>query len=85
MHLFSILGRACMAISASEHTFFVQLAARIATLRKELDITQVQMSELLKVSQQTINACEVGRRRMPKAQQRFVMQMIDTVLAQQGR
>jgi DNA-binding XRE family transcriptional regulator len=119
-------------IGTGEKAFFVQLGARIAGLRKEQDITQVQMAELLKVSQQTINAYEVGRRgmpvsslpviarylgvcieeligdppsaaakkrgptpkiqqqmariqRLPKAQQRFVMQMIDTVFAQQGR
>ncbi len=43
----------------------MQLGARIASLRKEQSITQVQLAELLKVSQQTINAYEVGRRRMP--------------------
>jgi DNA-binding XRE family transcriptional regulator len=63
-------------IGTGEKAFFVQLGARIAGLRKEQGITQVQMAELLKVSQQTINAYEVGRRRM---------QVIDTVLAQQGR
>ena len=54
-------------IGKDEKAFFVQLGARIASLRKDQGITQVQMAEL------------------PKAQQRFVMQMIDTVLAQQGR
>ena len=119
-------------IGKDEKAFFVQMGARIASLRKEQGITQVQIADLLKVSQQTITAYEVGRRRMPvsslpviarflgvsieeligeppsaaakkrgptpkiqqqmeriqqlpKAQQRFVMQMIDTVLAQQGR
>jgi len=119
-------------IGKDEKAFFVQLGARIAALRKDQGITQVQMAELLKVSQQTITAYEAGRRRMPvsslpgiarflgvsieeligeppsaaarkrgptpkiqqqmeriqqlpKTQQRFVMQMIDTVLAQQGR
>jgi transcriptional regulator with XRE-family HTH domain len=119
-------------IGKDEKAFFVQLGARIAALRKDQGITQVQMAALLNVSQQTITAYEAGRRRMPvsslpviarylgvsieeligeppgaaakkrgptpkiqqqmeriqqlpKAQQRFVMQMIDTVLAQQGR
>jgi transcriptional regulator with XRE-family HTH domain len=119
-------------IGKDEKAFFVQLGARIAALRKAQSITQVQLAELLKVSQQTINAYEVGRRRMPvsslpviarylgvsieeligeppsaaakkrgptpkiqqqieriqrlpKTQQRMVMQMIDAVLAQQGR
>ncbi len=119
-------------IGKDEKAFFVQLGARIASLRKEQSITQVQLAELLKVSEQTINAYEVGRRRMPvsslpliarslgvsieeligeppspgarkrgptpkiqqqieriqrlpRAQQRMVMQVIDAVLAQQGR
>ena len=103
--------------------------ARIARLRKDEGITQVQLAEQLGTSQQTITAYEVGRRRvpvsslpriakllgvsveeligedpkpakrgpapklqqqleritrLPKTQQRFVMQMIDTVLQQQG-
>jgi transcriptional regulator with XRE-family HTH domain len=103
-----------------------------ADLRKQQDITQVEMAKALGVSQQTINSYEVGRRRipvsalatlartlgvsleellgeesaaaakkrgpapklqqqmeriqhLPRAQQRFVMQVIDTVLAQQDR
>ncbi len=110
--------------------FFVRLGSRIAQLRKTAGITQVQMAEVLGVSQQTVNSYEVGRRRVPvsalpaiaralavsieeligedskpgkrgptpqlqqqlnritqlsKTQQKFVMQMIDTVLAQAGR
>jgi len=118
-----------MTISTEEKAFFAQLGARVAELRKAQNITQVQLAETLGVSQQTVNAYEVGRRRMPvssvpalaklfgvsveelmgsthtgakkrgptpklqqqieriqrlpKAQQRFVMQMLDTVLAQQ--
>jgi transcriptional regulator with XRE-family HTH domain len=49
----------------NEKTFFSELGARIAQLRKQQNITQVQLAELLNVSQQTINAYEVGRRRMP--------------------
>lgn len=122
---------ATVALSKEERAFFAQLGARIAQLRKEQDITQVQLAELLGVSQQTITAYEVGRRRiqvsalpviaqalgvsveallgeepkatskrgrspklqqqmdritrLPKAQQRFVMQVIDSVLAQASR
>ncbi len=117
-----------MTISSEERIFFVELGTRIAHLRKENDITQVQLAEALKVSQQTIQAYEVGRRRipvsalpilarllcvsleelfgeeeppgkkrgpasrwqqrieaitqLPKSQQRFISQMLDTVLAQ---
>lgn len=120
-----------VAISKEERTFFVELGARIARLRKDQGITQVQLAELLDTAQQTITAYESGRRRvpvsalpaiasvlgvsvealigeqpkaagkrgpapklqqqmeritrLPKAQQRFVMQMLDTVLGQAGR
>ena len=54
-----------MAISKEEKIFFVQIGARIAQLRKAQGITQVQLAQWLGVSQQTVNAYEVGRRRMP--------------------
>ncbi len=117
-----------VAISQDERAFFIDLGARIARLRKEQSITQVQFAELLGTSQQAITAYEVGRRRVPvsslpaiakllsvsveellgeenrstakrgpapklqqqveritrlsKTQQRFVMQVIDSVIAQ---
>jgi len=120
-----------VAISPDERAFFVELGARIARLRKQQDITQVQLAELLGTSQQTITAYEVGRRRvpvsnlstianalgvsieeligqepkqtgkrgrspklqqqmdrimrLPKAQQRFVMQVLESVIAQASR
>lgn len=119
-----------VAISKDEKAFFVQLGSRIAQLRKEQGITQVQLAEWLNVSQQTVNAYEVGRRRMavsalpviakllgvsleeligeplkpgkrgptpklqqqmerihqlPKAQQKFVIKMLEGVLSQAGR
>lgn len=120
-----------VALSKEERAFFAQLGSRIAQLRKDQGITQVQLAELLGVSQQTITAYEVGRRRiqvsalpliaktlrvpievllnehakpsskrgpvprlqlqleqvsqLPKAQQKFVSQMLDTVLQQTGR
>lgn len=118
-----------MALSTQEQAFLARLGARIAYLRKEQGITQVQLAQTLDVSQQTSTAYEVGRRRiqvsalpviaqtlgvtvealvaeapkpgkrgpapklqqqlerisqLPKAQQRFVMQILDTVLQQQG-
>lgn len=120
-----------VALSKEERGFFEALGARIAQLRKDQGITQVQLAELLGVSQQTITAYEVGRRRiqvsalptiarafgvtvedliseepktgakrgrtpklqqqmdriarLPKTQQRFVMQVLDSVLAQAAR
>ena len=120
-----------VAISTEERAFFVAFGERLAVLRKDRSITQVQLAETLGVSQQAITAYESGQRRvpistlpllaetldisieeligtpakrstrkrgpasklqqqleristLPKAQQRFVMQMLDTVLQQQG-
>lgn len=129
--IFDKLSTAAMTISTEERDFFVSLGERIASLRKVHNITQVQLAEALGVSQQTIQAYEVGRRRIPvsalpivartlvvpleelfgetgraankrgrasrlqqqidaisqlsKTQQRFVTQMLETVLAQASR
>ena len=106
------------------------MGARIAELRKESSITQVQLAQTMDVSQQTVASWEVGRRgvpvsalpalaralgvgvetlvrestqsakrgptpklqqqverlaRLPKAQQRVVMQMLEGVLNQASR
>lgn len=53
-----------VALSKQELAFFARLGARIAQLRKQHGITQVQLAETLGVSQQTITAYEVGRRRI---------------------
>ena len=118
------------SMTQDERAFFKQLGARIAEFRKSATITQVQLAETLKVSQQTVASWEVGRRgvpvatlpalaralsvsieslvgdkappgkrgptpqlqqkierltRLPKAQQRLVLQMLDGVLAQASR
>ena len=112
--------------------FFKQLGARIAHLRKERDLTQVQLAETLGISQQQMASFEVGRRKvpvsalaplaralavsleelvdqdahkpkgkrgpvtklqqqldtisaLPKPKQRFVMQVLETVLAEANR
>jgi len=54
-----------MTISDDERIFFAGLGDRVAQLRKARNITQVQLAESLGVSQQTIQAYEVGRRRVP--------------------
>ena len=54
-----------MTISDNERIFFTGLGERVAQLRKARNITQVQLAESLGVSQQTIQAYEVGRRRLP--------------------
>jgi DNA-binding XRE family transcriptional regulator len=46
---------------------FVTLGERIAALRREHNVTQVQLAEALGVSQQTMQSYEVGRRRIVSA------------------
>jgi transcriptional regulator with XRE-family HTH domain len=54
-----------VAISPDDRAFFQALGARIAQLRKEQNITQAQLAETLDISQQTMNAYEMGHRRVP--------------------
>jgi transcriptional regulator with XRE-family HTH domain len=118
-------------MTQDERVFFQQLGARIAALRKDQGMTQVQLAEILGLTQQMIASYEVGRRRvpvsllpqiaetlavsleeligkkdvqpakrgpapklqqqieriqrLPRAKQRFVIEMLDTVLAQASR
>src|SRR6516225_5752629 len=48
-----------------EKVFFQALGLRIAGLRKDLDLTQQQLADLLGASQQMVASYEVGRRRVP--------------------
>ncbi|MGQ0800017.1 MAG: helix-turn-helix transcriptional regulator [Pseudomarimonas sp.] len=52
-----------MAISGGERAFFIALGGRIARIRKDQDITQTQLADLIGITQQTINSYETGRRR----------------------
>ena len=54
-----------MAINQDERAFFVELGARIAQLRKRNNITQMQLADVLGVAQSTVNAYELGQRRVP--------------------
>jgi len=118
-------------MTQDEKLFFKQLGARIAALRKDQSLTQVQLAEALGLTQQMVASYEVGRRRvpvsllpqiaetlavsldeligkkdvqpakrgpapklqqqieriqkLPKSRQRFVMEMLDTVLQQADR
>lgn len=54
-----------MAISQDDREFFVALGSRIAQYRKDSNLTQVQLAETLGVSQPTMNAYELGQRRVP--------------------
>ena len=65
MHSILISHPHAVAISQDEREFFVALGARIARLRKDSQITQVQLAQTLGVSQPTVNAYELGQRRVP--------------------
>ena len=109
--------------------FYKQLGQRISALRKEMNLTQVQLCKLLGISQQLLANQESGQRRipasmlpkiakifnvsfeellgtkkvtakrgpvsalnrqveqirlLPRTKQKFVMEMLDTVIRQQG-
>lgn len=119
-----------VAITRDEREFFIDLGGRIAALRKDAHLTQVQLAQTLGVAQSTLNAYELGQRRvpvsalpvlakslgvsleeligekpapgkrgptpklqqqmerinqLPKAKQKFVIEMLEGVLSQAGR
>jgi transcriptional regulator with XRE-family HTH domain len=63
----SLFGTEIDPMTHEEKMFFKTLGARIAGLRKDSDITQVQLAETMGVSQQTVASWEVGRRGVPVA------------------
>ena len=65
MHQLIALECPHVAITPDEREFFVALGARIAALRKDSRITQVQLGQTLGISQSTVNAYELGHRRVP--------------------
>jgi transcriptional regulator with XRE-family HTH domain len=69
-----------MTTSDEERTFFARLGERVAQLRKARNITQVQLAESLGVSQQTIQAYEVGRRRVPVSTLRMLAKTLGVSL-----
>ena len=117
-------------MTQDEKESFKAMGARIAQLRKDSSITQVQLAQVMEVSPQTVTSWKVGRRgvpvsavpalaralgctvetlvgekaatvrrgpapklqqhlerinQFPKPQQRFVMQVLESVLAQASR
>ena len=51
-------------MTKDDEVFFKQLGKRIANLRKELGMTQVQLAEVLNISQQHMASFEAGRRKV---------------------
>lgn len=52
------------AINQSERAYFRSLGKRIAQLRRQHDMTQADLAQLLVLSQQTVYAYEAGSRRV---------------------
>lgn len=52
-------------MNPNDQAFFKHLGLRIAELRKEAGMTQAQLSEVLKISQQMVGAYEIGSRKIP--------------------
>ncbi len=52
-------------MTQNDKVFFEQLGKRVAALRKETNITQVQLAQMLEVSQQMVAAYEAGTRKIP--------------------
>ncbi len=52
-------------MTPDDKVFFKQLGKRVASLRKESGMTQVQLAETLTISQQLIAAYEAGTRKIP--------------------
>jgi transcriptional regulator with XRE-family HTH domain len=52
-------------MTQDEKLFFKQLGVRIAALRKDQSLTQVQLAQALDLTQQMIASYEIGRRRVP--------------------
>ena len=77
-------------MSPEEQAFFKALGARIAALRKQQDLTQVQLAEQLGIAQQTLAHYEVGRLRMPVSllpafSQRFAVGVDELLMGQPAR
>jgi len=53
------------ALTAGSEKFFIALGSRIAQLRKEAGLTQVQLAERIGVTQPVCASYEIGRRRIP--------------------
>lgn len=52
-------------MNQNDQAFFKALGLRIAELRKEANMTQAKLAEVLKISQQMVGAYEVGSRKIP--------------------
>ena len=52
-------------MTQNDKVFFKRLGKRVASLRKELGLTQAKLADTLQISQQLIAAYEAGTRKIP--------------------
>ena len=59
------LTQCITVMTQDEKEYFKVLGSRVAQLRHDQNLTQVQLAEALGISQQMVASYEVGRRRIP--------------------
>ena len=62
----------------NDRRFFEQLGRKVATLRKEQRLTQVQLAEILGISQQHMYSFEKGIRKIPSSMLPTLAQVFGT-------
>jgi transcriptional regulator with XRE-family HTH domain len=76
-------------MTKDDEVFFKQLGQRIASLRKDQGLTQVQLAAILDISQQHMAACEAGRRKVASSDIPVLAQLFgvstDTLLGMQDK
>lgn len=55
----------CRLMSPDETAFFHAMGSRIASARKDADLTQVELADALDIAQPQLASYEIGRRRVP--------------------
>lgn len=72
----SVITHYLIKMTQNDQDFFKQLGRKIAVLRKEQQITQVQLAEILGISQQYMQAFEAGRRKVPSSMLPILAEML---------
>ena len=69
-------------MNPNDQVFFKELGLRIAELRKEAGMTQAQLADVLKISQQMVGAYEIGSRKIPASMLPVLAQLFAVPLEQ---
>lgn len=76
----SLINQYQIKMTEDDKLFFEQLGQRIARLRKEQSITQVQLAEKLAISQQHMASFEKGIRKVPASMLPNISQILNVPL-----